>query len=373
MSKPLNQDWMYDELAAFGYPCFAPHGGGTPTYTPASFLAHVLDLPEVEPRVVDGLPWLVYAFPLMEWDWLIEEMRLRGRQNRLGFLVDLAIELAETLGETARVKRLQPQRDLLNLIKLDEDETPCNEQMTEGMRTLRRDRRSTTAAHWNLACDTELKHLHYTPQYELNMNSCEAMIPETELRETLKPFERRCLKRPNHKKEHLSFSRSWRDGDQVSTLRPRKMWVGRDEPADVTLMTATPRSPDEFEQMFAEWDTPESKLKLEQEDRFLREVIYDGLTDLNTGFDSPLIGHFSPEDFLTVIDRCESLNVRIIGIEVFTTDVDPPWKVKMLWIEISSEDGGYDWARRSVRKYMERSDITISATFDVPGAVLESN
>jgi hypothetical protein len=125
--------------------------------------------------------------------------------------------------------------------------------------------------------------------------------------------------------------------------------------------------------MFAEWDTPESKLKLEQEDRFLREVIYDGLTDLNTGFDSPLIGHFSPEDFLTVIDRCESLNVRVIGIEVFTTDVEPPWKVQMLWIEISPEDGGYDWARRSVRKYMERSDITISATFDVPGTILESN
>jgi hypothetical protein len=28
-----------------------------------------------------------------------------------------------------------------------------------------------------------------------------------------------------------------------------------------------------------------------------------------------------------MIDRCESLNVRIIGVEVFTTDVAPPWKV----------------------------------------------
>jgi hypothetical protein len=115
------------------------------------------------------------------------------------------------------------------------------------------------------------------------------------------------------------------------------MWFDRDDPADITLMTSTPRSPDEFEQMFAEWDTPESKLKLEQEDRFLREVIYAGLTDLNTGFDSPLIGHFSPADFLTVIDRCESLDVRVIVIEVFTTDVEPPWKVQILWIEISPQ------------------------------------
>jgi hypothetical protein len=124
--------------------------------------------------------------------------------------------------------------------------------------------------------------------------------------------------------------------------------------------------------MLAECDTPESKLKSEEDHRFLREFIYAGLTDLNTGFDSPLIGHFSPADFLTVIDRCESLNVRIIGIEVFTTEVEPPWQVGLLEVEISPEDG-YDWPRRLVREYQERSDITICATFDVPDAVLKSN
>jgi hypothetical protein len=80
---------------------------------------------------------------------------------------------------------------------------------------------------------------------------------------------------------------------------------------------------DWFEQMFAELDTPESKLKSEKRDRFLREVIYTGLTDLNTGFDSALIGHFSAEDFLIVIDRCESLNVEVIGIEVTSPSVRP--------------------------------------------------
>ena len=49
---------------------------------------------------------------------------------------------------------------------------------------------------------------------------------------------------------------------------------------------------DWFEQIFAEWDTPESKLKFEQENEFEREVLYAGLSDLNTGFDSDLIGHF---------------------------------------------------------------------------------
>jgi hypothetical protein len=124
--------------------------------------------------------------------------------------------------------------------------------------------------------------------------------------------------------------------------------------------------------MLAACDTLEWKLKFDEDHRFVRDVIYAGLTDLNTGFDSPLICHFSPEDFLTMIDRCESLNVRIIGVEVFTTDVALPWKVGLLQVEISSEDG-YHWSRRLVRDYQERSDITICASFDVPHAVLKSN
>jgi hypothetical protein len=127
---------------------------------------------------------------------------------------------------------------------------------------------------------------------------------------------------------------------------------------------------DWFERMFAEWDTPESKLKFEQENQFEREVLYAGLTNLNTGFDSPLVEHFSPEEFLIVIDRCDSLGVEVIGVEVFTTDVEPPYKAGLEEIEISPVPG-YDWARRLVRKYMEKSDITVSATFRVPDAVLK--
>jgi len=136
-------------------------------------------------------------------------------------------------------------------------------------------------------------------------------------------------------------------------------------------MTDKQESPDEFERMFAELNTSESKLKSEQERQFKREVLYAGLKDLNTGFDSPLIGHFSPEDFLIVIHRCESLKVRIIGIEVFTTDVEPPWKVGLLEVEISPEDG-YDWPRRLVREYQGRSDITICGSFDVSDALPRS-
>jgi hypothetical protein len=145
---------------------------------------------------------------------------------------------------------------------------------------------------------------------------------------------------------------------------------GRTMTADKNQKNLEP--PGDFERMFAELRTPESKLGFEQYRQFLRRVIYAGLKDLNTGFGSLLIGHSSPEDFLTVIDRCESLNVDVIGIEVFTTDVEPPWKAGLVDIEVSPAPG-YDWPRRLVREYLDRSDITICATFDVPDALLKSN
>jgi hypothetical protein len=108
-------------------------------------------------------------------------------------------------------------------------------------------------------------------------------------------------------------------GDQASTLRP---------------MTDTPQSPtDWFEQMFAETDSPEWKLRFEQEKQFEREVLYAGLTDLNTGFDSSSIGHFSPAHFFIVIDRCEALNIEVIGIEVLAISVEPAWKAGLVEME----------------------------------------
>jgi hypothetical protein len=124
-------------------------------------------------------------------------------------------------------------------------------------------------------------------------------------------------------------------------------------------MHASARSLNQSEKMMAACDRPGFQLKLQEDHRFLREVVYSGLKDLNTGFDSPLIGHFSSKDFLVVIDRCEPVHIRVIGIEVFASGGD------LLEVEISPEDG-YDWARRLVQRYQGRSDVTICATFAMP-------
>jgi hypothetical protein len=124
-------------------------------------------------------------------------------------------------------------------------------------------------------------------------------------------------------------------------------------------MSAKPRLSNQLEQIIAACDRPGSQLKFDEDHRFLREVVYAGLKDLNTEFDSPLIGHFSSTDFHVVIDRCERLHVRLIGIEVFAAGRD------FLEVEISPEDG-YSWARQLVQKYAGRPNITICATFGLP-------
>lgn len=58
-------------------------------------------------------------------------------------------------------------------------------------------------------------------------------------------------------------------------------------------------------------------------------------SQISTQASTPLVERFSSEDFLIVIDRCESLGLAVIGVELFTTDVEPPYKAGLEDIEIS--------------------------------------
>lgn len=51
---------------------------------------------------------------------------------------------------------------------------------------------------------------------------------------------------------------------------------------------------------------------------YLVKNIYYGLTNLNTGFDSPYIYYFNESDFEIILSRVEKHNIIISGIE--------PWK-----------------------------------------------
>ena len=114
------------------------------------------------------------------------------------------------------------------------------------------------------------------------------------------------------------------------------------------------------------------QLKFELKHLYLEQVVFAGLTNSNNGIDSPLIFHFTPQEFSKVIDRCERLHVRITGAEIFSTDVEPPWKAAFLDIEgFPGED--HEWARRLIKRYLSVPHITLAGFYDVPDSVLQSS
>ncbi|QNI30988.1 hypothetical protein H7849_17990 [Alloacidobacterium dinghuense] len=109
-----------------------------------------------------------------------------------------------------------------------------------------------------------------------------------------------------------------------------------------------------------------SKDRIAKDTAFLQKRVFYGLPNLNIGYDSSLISHFDANSFSHVIDRCELLGIRIIGVEVFSN------RIELLNVEISPEDG-YEWVRRLVQRYKGQQNVSFSATYGVPKDVLESS
>jgi hypothetical protein len=104
-------------------------------------------------------------------------------------------------------------------------------------------------------------------------------------------------------------------------------------------------------------EDPEVVARMCAEESFLRKFVFRGLNDLKPAWDSPVIAHFDAGDFIRVIDRCTVLGVRIIGIEIFTTEGQE------LDIEIPEADSN-SWCVSFVQKYRERIDLSICATYE---------
>jgi transcriptional regulator with XRE-family HTH domain len=130
---PANSDTIARQLAGLGYPGFA-HLRHAKT-NPAAVLLESLVQEDLEVRFAEALPWVVVTYPDMDWPWLIREAKLRDAQNRLGFVVAMARELAAIELERARLAR---------------EDTLCRESMPPAERDWYAKTRSALARHWNL-------------------------------------------------------------------------------------------------------------------------------------------------------------------------------------------------------------------------------
>ena len=148
-SRVPDPERLVRELAALGYPGYA-HVGSPEMTNPATLLLNVLSAEEVPPRITQALPWVVAKYPDLDWRNLVSEAKLRDIQNRLGFVVALARELAARDATGNAVEHLERVGSELEESRLVAETTLARESMPESERAWLRENRPPAAQHWNV-------------------------------------------------------------------------------------------------------------------------------------------------------------------------------------------------------------------------------
>ena len=145
-------------LGALGYPGFS-YLKARPDRNPADLLLNALMQPDLDSRVTAGLPWLAFNYTDMNWDWLVRNAKVYDLQNRLGFTVTLARQVAEKMNAAAKVSALTEFETLLEHSRLAREDTFCHNSLTEAEKRWLRERLPAEAQRWNLLTDLTAEQL----------------------------------------------------------------------------------------------------------------------------------------------------------------------------------------------------------------------
>jgi len=149
------------DAAGLGYPGFAHLR--SPSWTPKNpgeVLLMALAQDDLEPRLVAVLPWLVLRYSTLDWSWVVREAKVYDLQNRLGFVVTLARQLAMR-GDQDKARSLGALEGQLERSRLVREDTLCRASMPEAERRWLLEHRPETARHWNLVTDWSVDALRH--------------------------------------------------------------------------------------------------------------------------------------------------------------------------------------------------------------------
>lgn len=150
------------QLSGLGYPGFAhlrPRKAN-----PAAVVLEALLLKDLEVRLAEALPWVLLTYPDLDWSWLVRHAKLQDAQNRLGFLVAVAKNLAATRAEfQPALRQLTAVEQRLERARLAREDTLCRESMPAAERRWLETNRSPLARHWNLLTGLTPDQLSYAP------------------------------------------------------------------------------------------------------------------------------------------------------------------------------------------------------------------
>jgi transcriptional regulator with XRE-family HTH domain len=149
VADPLPEHRVASALASLGYPGFA-HLARARRLNPAELLDRTLRRPHLEARLVEALPWVLVRYPNLDWTWLVSQAKQYDFQNRLGFVVTVARELADRSGDASTAHALSALEGVLERSRLQKEDSFAGDRLTDAERRWLRTNRSVEAAQWNM-------------------------------------------------------------------------------------------------------------------------------------------------------------------------------------------------------------------------------
>lgn len=150
-------------LGSLGCPGFAQLSLGFDDEPPAAqdpavVLSAALACDDLPRSIVRALPWVALEYAHLDWEFALKEARRRGTQNRLGYIVTMAGELgAQSYGNEEKLMKLAEVEERLFEIRLDREDTLCQQSLAESERNWLRANRGKAAAQWNLLADLDVR------------------------------------------------------------------------------------------------------------------------------------------------------------------------------------------------------------------------
>lgn len=162
------------DLGALGYPPFVERRAGR-ARNPAVVVLSIIAPPQVAPNITNAVPWVLLTYSRLDTGWLLDQVRHRNLQNRLGFLTDLALDLARarraraddtnaaTPGAATPLEALEALETLRAALEESRLANPGTlaRVLTPAERQFFEEHRGTAARHWNLYTGLTVAQLPY--------------------------------------------------------------------------------------------------------------------------------------------------------------------------------------------------------------------
>jgi transcriptional regulator with XRE-family HTH domain len=157
----MNADALASQLCVLGYPGFAYLRSRVPRMNPGEVLLACLAQDELEPRLVEALPWLLLRYWEMDTDWLVADACRFTLQNHLGFVVSMARRVADSadVSNPARRDVLENLESVLYRNRLARENTFLKNLTTEAEKQWVAQNQSEDAKRWNLLTDWRPEYL----------------------------------------------------------------------------------------------------------------------------------------------------------------------------------------------------------------------